>query len=736
MGGAVRDACWTAARRRGPGGGRRPRGRGRRVGASCRRPGVPALGGVRRLARARPRPARRRVDLSPLQGDDDRGGPGPARLHASTRWRCRCARRRADRPARRARPTSRPACCACWARTPTTRDPLRAAAAGAPRRRAGLRPDPETERLTARRRAAADRGRRPSACSPSCAGWWSPTACSTAWRWPTGSACSPRCCPSSTALHGVEQSHFHHLDVLRPHARGAAPADRARGDLGACSATARRGARACWPSRWPTSSPAARRCASARCFHDIGKPATRGRAPRRARHLHRPRRRGRARWCAQILPPPAHERAAARASSARSPATTWCSASWCTSARSTAATVYRYLRRMRAGRGGGHAALLRRPPGHPRGRKAELAIAAHLELARELMAAALDWRDAGPAAAAAARRRAGARAGHRARARARRAAAPSWRRPPTPARSTDRDEARGAAPAGCAKIPRDDRRLRRVRATGSAATASVELREACERCRDDGRVRLDRPATSPPRRSSTRSAREFELHELAVEDAIHAHQRPKLEVYGDTVFVVLKTARYVDPEEVVRVRRDPDLPRRRTSSSPCATARPATCTACARRSRPSPSCCAAGPGAVLHAIVDRVVDDYVPGDRGPRRRHRGGRERGVLGRARATPPSASTSSSARCSSSTAPPRPLVEPVDRLAGGQLRPDPPRGRAYFRDVNDHLIRGARAARGLPRPAHQRARGQPHPGHRAPERGHAQDLGAGWRSSPCPR
>jgi magnesium transporter len=37
--------------------------------------------------------------------------------------------------------------------------------------------------------------------------------------------------------------------------------------------------------------------------------------------------------------------------------------------------------------------------------------------------------------------------------------------------------------------------------------------------------------------------REFELHELAVEDAIKAHQRPKLEIYSDSLFVVLKTAR-------------------------------------------------------------------------------------------------------------------------------------------------------------------------------------------------
>ena len=44
---------------------------------------------------------------------------------------------------------------------------------------------------------------------------------------------------------------------------------------------------------------------------------------------------------------------------------------------------------------------------------------------------------------------------------------------------------------------------------------------------------------------------EFGLHELAVEDAVKAHQRPKLEVYGTDIFVVLKTARYVDVLETV-----------------------------------------------------------------------------------------------------------------------------------------------------------------------------------------
>src|SRR4028118_506506 len=45
-------------------------------------------------------------------------------------------------------------------------------------------------------------------------------------------------------------------------------------------------------------------------------------------------------------------------------------------------------------------------------------------------------------------------------------------------------------------------------------------------------------------------AQEFELHPLAVEDALDAHQRPKLERYGETLFVVLKTAR--PPDDAAR----------------------------------------------------------------------------------------------------------------------------------------------------------------------------------------
>ncbi|WP_334171098.1 CorA family divalent cation transporter, partial [Sinomonas sp.] len=46
-------------------------------------------------------------------------------------------------------------------------------------------------------------------------------------------------------------------------------------------------------------------------------------------------------------------------------------------------------------------------------------------------------------------------------------------------------------------------------------------------------------------------AHEFRLHDLAVEDAVHAHQRPKSERYGENLFTVLRPARYDDATETV-----------------------------------------------------------------------------------------------------------------------------------------------------------------------------------------
>ncbi|MGQ0803197.1 MAG: magnesium/cobalt transporter CorA [Actinomycetota bacterium] len=105
--------------------------------------------------------------------------------------------------------------------------------------------------------------------------------------------------------------------------------------------------------------------------------------------------------------------------------------------------------------------------------------------------------------------------------------------------------------------------------------------------------------------------REFELPELAVEDAISAHQRPKLDVYDNCVFVVLKSARYVDETEAVElgeiqmfVGSDFIVHVRHGEASALNEVR--------RRVDQHPELLAVGPGAVAHAIVDKVVDDYLP----------------------------------------------------------------------------------------------------------------------------
>src|SRR5215218_84921 len=110
-------------------------------------------------------------------------------------------------------------------------------------------------------------------------------------------------------------------------------------------------------------------------------------------------------------------------------------------------------------------------------------------------------------------------------------------------------------------------------------------------------------------------AGEFGLHELAVEDAIKAHQRPKIERYGDTLFVVLKPARYLDaPEEVefgevhVFVGRDFVITVRHGEAPALAEVR--------RRLEGEPDLLRRGPEAILYAIMDRVVDGYAPVVRG------------------------------------------------------------------------------------------------------------------------
>ena len=106
-------------------------------------------------------------------------------------------------------------------------------------------------------------------------------------------------------------------------------------------------------------------------------------------------------------------------------------------------------------------------------------------------------------------------------------------------------------------------------------------------------------------------AREFDLHPLAVEDAIHAHQRPKLERYDDTLFVVLRPALYRDDLEEVEFGEvhlfaggNFVLTVRHSEAPEFGSVR--------RRLEEQPDLLRQGPEAVLYAVMDQVVDGYYP----------------------------------------------------------------------------------------------------------------------------
>ena len=107
------------------------------------------------------------------------------------------------------------------------------------------------------------------------------------------------------------------------------------------------------------------------------------------------------------------------------------------------------------------------------------------------------------------------------------------------------------------------------------------------------------------------AAQELGLHPLAVEDTVKAHQRPKLERYDDTLFVVLRPARYLDDVERVEfgevhvfVGQDFVITVRHAESPDLARVR--------RRLEAAPDLLRLGPEAVLYAVLDQVVDEYAP----------------------------------------------------------------------------------------------------------------------------
>jgi magnesium transporter len=224
---------------------------------------------------------------------------------------------------------------------------------------------------------------------------------------------------------------------------------------------------------------------------------------------------------------------------------------------------------------------------------------------------------------------------------------------------------------------------------GRRQAGDVSVAEASRACRQDGAF-VWLGLFEPEADEFDAVTAEFGLHPLAVEDAINAHQRPKLEVYDETLLLVLKPVRYIDHDEVVEIGEialfvNPEflISVRHGRPSPLKEVR--------ERLEREPELAVRGPGAVLYAIVDRIVDDYesvvedltvdiqeVEEQVFSQDRHSPAEriyylEREVLGFRRAV-------------------QPLASPVERLATKPFDVVDPELQPYFRDVHDHLLRVA--------------------------------------------
>ncbi|MER7763210.1 magnesium and cobalt transport protein CorA [Streptomyces sp. NPDC097619] len=193
---------------------------------------------------------------------------------------------------------------------------------------------------------------------------------------------------------------------------------------------------------------------------------------------------------------------------------------------------------------------------------------------------------------------------------------------------------------------------------------------------------------------------EFGLHPLAVEDALTAHQRPKLEAYDDALTVVLKPVFYdeatdsVSTGELMVFLGDSFVVTVRHG-------RGAGLGVVRQRLEKEPEVLRHGPAAVLYAVSDAVVDAYVE-VAAELQTDLEGLEADVF-----APNGADAGTAARIYSFKRQvlefrraSNPLTMPMTRLAGMGVPFVPERSRPFFRDVADHLARANESVDGLDR------------------------------------
>jgi len=181
---------------------------------------------------------------------------------------------------------------------------------------------------------------------------------------------------------------------------------------------------------------------------------------------------------------------------------------------------------------------------------------------------------------------------------------------------------------------------------------------------------------------------EFGLHELAVEDALHGHQRPKVEEYGDTVFAVVHTVELTPTDELatgevdIFVGTNFVLSVRNRSRQNLLQVR--------ERSEREPQLLRHGPAFVFYALLDAVVDRYFPIidrletelEAIEEEMFEPGSSRANIQRLYALKSDAGLVRHAVT--------PLIDAVHKLFSGRVPAVCENNREYFRDVFDHLLR----------------------------------------------
>ncbi|MHC3003007.1 magnesium and cobalt transport protein CorA [Gordonia metallireducens] len=151
---------------------------------------------------------------------------------------------------------------------------------------------------------------------------------------------------------------------------------------------------------------------------------------------------------------------------------------------------------------------------------------------------------------------------------------------------------------------------------GHRQPGDISYRDALSQVRESGEGFVWVGLHSPDDSQMTDVGTTFGLHELVVEDAVHAHQRPKLEVYDDTQFLVLRTVQYVEHESMAMASEVVETGEIMVFAGPdfVITVRHGEHTELSgmrRHLEGRPERLALGPTAVLHAVADKVVDSYL-----------------------------------------------------------------------------------------------------------------------------